>query len=247
MALSIFLADRILFNIFLPLVSAIFVFLRLFRSTSFPPFPTCLQASHTFKSSKSVQTSMQKFASNTETRSYQYLLSSDLPIRRHPAYIEGHLRSPEITGLFFFLFPHPYAETATSRKSCSSSSISMYKMSTSKSMLQLLKTKTTRCVPISEVSFCFLFSRTKHQNNLVTWPGVPLKTYALIYLRLQCSVIRWGKRHPYGKHASYVYDWLVVSTPLKNSSQNGNLPQIGVNMKNIWNHHLDIPRWYIHI
>ena len=31
--------------------------------------------------------------------------------------------------------------------------------------------------------------------------------------------------------------WLVVSIPLKNISQNGNLPQIGVNIKNIWNHH----------
>ena len=30
--------------------------------------------------------------------------------------------------------------------------------------------------------------------------------------------------------------WLVVSTHLKNISQNGNLPQIGVKIKNIWNH-----------
>ena len=32
--------------------------------------------------------------------------------------------------------------------------------------------------------------------------------------------------------------WLVVSTPLKNISQNGNLPQIGVKIKNVWNQHL---------
>ena len=32
--------------------------------------------------------------------------------------------------------------------------------------------------------------------------------------------------------------WLVVSTQLKIISQNGNLPQIGVKIKNIWNHHL---------
>ena len=32
--------------------------------------------------------------------------------------------------------------------------------------------------------------------------------------------------------------WLVVSTHLKNISQNWNLLQIGVNMTNIWNHHL---------
>ena len=31
----------------------------------------------------------------------------------------------------------------------------------------------------------------------------------------------------------------MVSTPLKNICQNGNLPQIGVKIKNIWNHHLD--------
>ena len=34
---------------------------------------------------------------------------------------------------------------------------------------------------------------------------------------------------------------LVVSTQLKNLSQIGNLPQVGVRMKNIWNHH---PAWF---
>ena len=32
--------------------------------------------------------------------------------------------------------------------------------------------------------------------------------------------------------------WLVVSTHRKDISQNVNLPQIGVKIKNIWNHHL---------
>ncbi len=32
--------------------------------------------------------------------------------------------------------------------------------------------------------------------------------------------------------------WLVVATHLKNISQIGNLPQIGVKIKNLWNHHL---------
>ena len=36
------------------------------------------------------------------------------------------------------------------------------------------------------------------------------------------------------------YIWLVVSTHLKNISQNVNLPQVGVKIKNIWNHHLEI-------
>ena len=36
-----------------------------------------------------------------------------------------------------------------------------------------------------------------------------------------------------------INNWLVVSTHLKNISQNGNLPQVGMKIKNIWNHHLD--------
>ena len=36
-----------------------------------------------------------------------------------------------------------------------------------------------------------------------------------------------------------IQNWLVVSTHLKNIRQNGNLPQIGVKIKNVWNHHLE--------
>ena len=39
-------------------------------------------------------------------------------------------------------------------------------------------------------------------------------------------------------------NWLVVSTQLKNIRQNGNLPQIGMKIKNIWNHQLVI-EWVI--
>ena len=46
-----------------------------------------------------------------------------------------------------------------------------------------------------------------------------LRVFALVYM-----------------YCIHIY-WLVVSTPLKNISQNGNLPQIGVKIKNIWNHH----------
>ena len=38
---------------------------------------------------------------------------------------------------------------------------------------------------------------------------------------------------------SKMYHWLVVSTHLKNISQIGNLPQTGVKIKHMWNHHLD--------
>ena len=40
-------------------------------------------------------------------------------------------------------------------------------------------------------------------------------------------------------------NWLVVSTYLKNISQNGHLPQVGVKIKNMWKHlpekHVDVP------
>ena len=36
----------------------------------------------------------------------------------------------------------------------------------------------------------------------------------------------------------FLDNWLVVSTPLKNISQIGSFPQVGVKIKNIWNHHL---------
>ena len=37
----------------------------------------------------------------------------------------------------------------------------------------------------------------------------------------------------------------MVTTHLKNISQNGNLPQIGMEIKNIWNHHLVIFDIYV--
>ena len=40
------------------------------------------------------------------------------------------------------------------------------------------------------------------------------------------------------KNGDSPYIWLVVSTHLKNISQIGAFPQVGVNIKNIWNHHL---------
>ena len=40
------------------------------------------------------------------------------------------------------------------------------------------------------------------------------------------------------KGVFFLLIYLVVSTPLKNTSQNGNLPQVGVKIKNIWNKHL---------
>ena len=51
--------------------------------------------------------------------------------------------------------------------------------------------------------------------------------------RSSCWLQRWSSMVA-------MYYWLVVEpTPLKNISQNGNLPQVGVKIKHIWNHHPD--------
>ena len=51
----------------------------------------------------------------------------------------------------------------------------------------------------------------------------------------------WARFHQRISPVAHQLVELVVSTHLKNISQNGNLPQIGVKIKNIWNHHLDLP------
>ena len=69
-----------------------------------------------------------------------------------------------------------------------------------------------------------------------------------VILRLSKSMFLCSKTRPLGKknwswktqppsfwNSGLV--WLVVSTQLKNISQNGNLPQTGVKIQNIWNHH----------
>ncbi len=55
----------------------------------------------------------------------------------------------------------------------------------------------------------------------------------------QITVINHSQAQKLGwlNHFQWIQNWLVVSTHLKNISQNGNLPQIGVKIKNIWNHH----------
>ena len=46
-------------------------------------------------------------------------------------------------------------------------------------------------------------------------------------------------RPPFNHPRICQYDWLVVSTHLKNISQNGSFPQIGMKINHLWNHHLD--------
>ena len=68
----------------------------------------------------------------------------------------------------------------------------------------------------------------------IGWMGFPSETSHPMSATLWNSTENW---HDNRKTTS----WLVVSTHLKNISQIGNLPQIGVKIKNIWNHHLDKP------
>ncbi len=52
------------------------------------------------------------------------------------------------------------------------------------------------------------------------------------------TVIPEGWGQALGFRLCAMVNWLVVSTHLKNISQMGNLPQVGMKIKNIWNHHL---------
>ena len=66
------------------------------------------------------------------------------------------------------------------------------------------------------------------EPNLTKWPKDPKGTMLLLSLyELEIQ----DQQHQV---------WLVVSTHLKNISQIGNLPQIGVKIKHIWNHHLEV-------
>ena len=65
-------------------------------------------------------------------------------------------------------------------------------------------------------------SSTKRACGFTDWTDLPRKA-----------------RQKTGGNLDRIDNWLVVEpTPLKNIRKNGNLPQIGVKIKHIWNHHL---------
>ena len=68
--------------------------------------------------------------------------------------------------------------------------------------------------------------------------GVSKIWYGLI--RYQYSSRKFNTWRSHYRIHSILHVWLVVSTPLKNNSQNGNLPQIGMKIKNILSHQLVI-------
>ena len=70
---------------------------------------------------------------------------------------------------------------------------------------------------------------------------VPIKPYRDGELT-PCNGTIWHRRVQVWLCDRGIYlNWLVVSTHLKNISHIGSFPQVGVKIKNIWNHHLGIP------
>ena len=71
-------------------------------------------------------------------------------------------------------------------------------------------------------------------NTLTSW-----RKDGWRWMRIRWRIIARGFAIPYGLTFMYWNFYTYFSTHLKNNSQIGNLPQVGVKIKNIWNHHLD--------
>ena len=69
--------------------------------------------------------------------------------------------------------------------------------------------------------------------QLHLWKEFPFQTYTKRNLHL-FPMVEKGKTI----YKEYMIYYLVVSTHLKNISQFGSFPQVGLNIKNVWNHHL---------
>ena len=107
------------------------------------------------------------------------------------------------------------------------------------------------CTPRKH-GICFIFSlfpwkkvkKSPYTNpKLVGWESVPLKVERV---KLPWKFRWWTRFMVPSKKTSGVFsgengglvNWLVVSTNLKKTSQIGNLPQVGLKIKNLWNHRL---------
>ena len=90
-----------------------------------------------------------------------------------------------------------------------------------------------------------LLFETKTQGHLHTvsryafFRSVKMRLLRVRFLEKHATGVSWGLtvQKVYSRNYTTCI-WLVVSTHLKNISQIGNLPQIGVKKNNIWNHHL---------
>ena len=94
----------------------------------------------------------------------------------------------------------------------------------------------SRNQPSANVSgFYLLYWQTNFVQDLAWKFGTPVWTYGSPYTP------SWLKQlwYPLTQGGPRLQgNWLVVSTPLKNISQIGSFPQVGVKIKNTWNHHL---------
>ena len=79
-------------------------------------------------------------------------------------------------------------------------------------------------------------SMTKHPSAGIPWSITPSSCAGQCHLQQSSVEDSRGQQHHPTPYLQLF--WLVVSTHLKNISQIGNLPQVGVKMKKHWNHHL---------
>ena len=85
----------------------------------------------------------------------------------------------------------------------------------------------------NQVSFSAVVASKSHPLYQFQSIGIKVK-FLLGYLLIKAKDVfpKWQRNAGF-----HIHIWLVVSTPLKNISQNGNLPQVGLKIKNMWNHH----------
>ena len=83
------------------------------------------------------------------------------------------------------------------------------------------------------VDQCIITSKTTFNCRV----PVPLVMVANYILSNACHTwMSQGQGYFFGGK-THILNWSVVSTHLKNISQMGSFPQVGVNIKNVWNHH----------
>ena len=107
-------------------------------------------------------------------------------------------------------------------------------MKTPETSQNTLKNHVTNCIParlFATGSFGWSFADPSHHDKgqhakTIEIHRVAVLSYRFVFFSEKSQI-----------SGMYII-WLVDSTHLKNNSQNGNLPQIGVKINNIRNHHL---------
>ena len=94
--------------------------------------------------------------------------------------------------------------------------------------------------PKSKWIVFFFLGGGKIKNPIKTWDDLACPFSRDLFLVVQhpwwtcfAGALKIGR-----SSICWQVNWLVVSTHLKNISQIGSFPQVGLKIKNIWNHHL---------